>query len=308
MKRLDNFIEKLNFKKAVKIYITLSAVLIILCISATAYMSRDKIRMAFDYNRTSELFKKEGFTDNVKNMINKLASDSKDINNIIVLDKNNNVIFKVNDSFLNGKNNLEFTPYKQREGYLQDNINNDIIYKLVMEENIILDKDYIKHDSKIKDDIDEKLSYEMDLYSKRIYLLNYMVNKREESKILIIRTVSPIPYAERLVETIGVLMGLIFLIYWIGLALWVYKDANRKHNYPSLWGLLVLITNLVGLIIYIMYKQSNKICNGCGTLQNRENIYCVKCGIKLSEQCSSCGNIINRNDNFCSRCGNNVHE
>jgi hypothetical protein len=164
MKRLDDFIDKLNFKKAVKIYVTLSVVLVILCISAIAYVSKDKICMALDYNKTSELFRREGFNDKVKAQLNKLASDSKDINNIIVLDKNNNIVFKVNDNFLNGKNNLKFTPYEQREGYLQDNINKDIIYKPVREENIILDKNYIKHNREIENDIDAKLFYERDFY------------------------------------------------------------------------------------------------------------------------------------------------
>ncbi|TDT46007.1 hypothetical protein [Fonticella tunisiensis] len=45
-------------------------------------------------------FLREGFNDKVKAQLNKLASDSKDINNIIVVDKNNNIVFKVNDNFL----------------------------------------------------------------------------------------------------------------------------------------------------------------------------------------------------------------
>lgn len=306
MRKFDDFINKLNFKKAVKLFIILSVILIIFFISAIAFVSKDKIHMALDYNKASELFRKEGFSSNVKAQLNKLASDSKDINNIIVLDRDNNIVFKANSNLIRGNNNLKFTPYQQSEGYLIDNINKDIIYRTVREENIILNKDYIKRDTDIENDIDSKLFYEKDLNSKKVYLLNYVINRGEESKVFVVRTVSPIPYSENLIEAIGTLLGLIFLIYWIGLALWVYKDTGKKHNNPSLWGLLVLITNLVGLIIYIMYMQSNKVCSKCETLQSKENIYCVNCGSKLNEQCSKCGEIINKNDNYCSRCGNKI--
>jgi hypothetical protein len=306
MKGLDDFIGGLNFKKAVKIFIALSVIIIVFCISAIAYVSRDKIRMALDYNKTSELFRKEGFNDKVKSQLNKLTYDSKDINNIIVLDKDNNIIFKANDNFINGKSTMNFAPYEQKEGYLQDNINKDIIYKPVREESIILDENYIRHDRVIEEDINSKLFFEKDFHSKRVFLLNYLVNSHEESKILIIRTVSPIPYAERLLEITGSILALIFLIYWIGHALWVYKDANRKHSNPSLWGILVLITNLVGLLIYIMYRQSNRVCSKCGVLQSKENIYCTKCGTRLNQQCDSCGEITSKNDNYCSRCGNKI--
>ncbi len=45
------------------------------------------------------------------------------------------------------------------------------------------------------------------------------------------------------------------VFYWIGLALWVYKDAGRRKLNASLWGLLILITNLVGFIVYLIYNK-----------------------------------------------------
>jgi uncharacterized membrane protein len=100
-----------------------------------------------------------------------------------------------------------------------------------------------------------------------------------------IRTVSPIPYAEKLLEIIGELLGLIMAFYWIGLALWVYKDAGRKKLNASLWGLLILITNLVGLIVYLIYKQSNLTCFKCGALQSKFSSFCSNCGTGINESC-----------------------
>lgn len=303
MKKLEEFINRLNFKIATKIYLIVSAVILILCIATIAYVTRDKIYMAIDYERISNAFEKQGLNDNINLQLKKLNSDSKDIVNILILDKDNNIIFKANSTLTGSNTKLLLTPYEFNRRYLKDNINKNVLYRIVKKENILLNKDYIQNDEKLRNDIDEEFYYERDLNSKHIYLINYIANRTTQNKIFIIRSVTPIPYAEKLVEITGTLIGLIFIIYWIGLALWVYKDANAKRNNPALWGGLVLLTNLVGLIIYFMYKQNSIICYNCGVIQNKENIFCSYCGTKINEQCSYCGNIVNKDENYCSKCG-----
>jgi hypothetical protein len=43
-----------------------------------------------------------------------------------------------------------------------------------------------------------------------------------------------------------------FLVYWLGLPLWVYLDARARGDAAALWGVFVLFTNLVGLIGYLI--------------------------------------------------------
>ena len=308
MNIIEKLLKRLNFKKAVKIYLILSILILIICISIIGYVSRDKIYVAIDYGRASDTFRKEGLTDKLKTQLNKLVSDSRDIRNIIVVDKNNGIIFKANSNLYDNITNLKFTPYENNREYLQDNINASSIFKVVRDDDIILSKDYIAKDKEVNDDIDNNLFYEKDLDSRNIYLLNYTLQRDTSNKLFIIRVIHPIPYAERLLEITGTLIGLIFIVYWIGLALWVYKDSSKKQNNPSLWALLTLLTNLVGLIIYIMYNQNSKICTKCGAMQSKENIYCVKCGTKLNRVCSNCGQLINNHDNFCSKCGNKLSD
>jgi RNA polymerase subunit RPABC4/transcription elongation factor Spt4 len=222
---------------------------------------------------------------------------------MLILDKDNNIVFKANNNLIGSNNKLLLTSYEFNRSYLQDNINKNVLYRIVREENIFLNKDYIQNNEKLKNDINEEFYYERGLSSKDIYLINYVANRNTQNKIFIIRTVTPIPYAERLLGITGTLISLIFMIYWIGLALWVYKDANAKRNNPALWGGLVLLTNLAGLIIYFMYKQNSIICYKCGVIQNRENIFCSYCGTKINEQCSHCGSIVNKGESYCSRCG-----
>jgi transposase len=139
-----------------------------------------------------------------------------------------------------------------------------------------------------------------------MYLLNYLTNGNTNNKILVIRTVNPIPYAERLIEITGTLLWLILTIYWIGLALWVYKDANRRKLNAALWGLLILVANLVGMFVYMVYKQNNQTCYKCGALQSKSNIFCSNCGNKMNESCNNCGAIVNKREHYCSRCGNEI--
>jgi len=51
----------------------------------------------------------------------------------------------------------------------------------------------------------------------------------------------------------GLLTGLAgFLVYWLGLPMWVYLDARARAEAAALWGLFVLFTNLVGLLAYLI--------------------------------------------------------
>lgn len=306
MKNIEEFINRLNFKVATKIYLIISVVMLAICGVSIAYVTKDKIYMAVDYEKASEMFKKQGVNNNLNFQLNKLASDSKDIVNAIVLDRNSNVISKVNNTIIGNNTKFLLTPYEDNKKYLQDNINSNVLYRVVKEEDILLNKDYIKNNEKVTMDIDEEFSYELDFSNRNIYLVNYMVNKNTGDKIFIIRTANPIPYAERLLEITGGILVLILAIYWIGLALWVYKDASKKRNNPPLWGLLVLVTNLAGLIIYTIFKQSSRICLKCGVMQSKENIFCNNCGTKINEDCSKCGNIVNKGENYCTKCGNKL--
>jgi hypothetical protein len=303
MTGFDKIINKINFKTALKIFLISSVIIMLACTISIGYVLREKIHMAIDYKNVTENFKKEGVSDKTKMQMANLASNSKDIVNALILDRDNNIIFKINNNLIGNNTKLQFTPFEFNRKYLQDSSNNNIIYKVVGEENILLNKDYIKNDSKIKSDIDHDFSYEQDFSAKEVYMLNYKSTRATGNKILIIRDVSPIPYAEGLVEASAAFFGFLFIIYWIGLGLWIYKDAGKRNLNASLWGLLVLITNLVGLFVYLIYIQNNLTCIKCGTLQSKYNVFCSSCGTRVNDNCSSCGAIINKRENYCSRCG-----
>jgi len=44
-------------------------------------------------------------------------------------------------------------------------------------------------------------------------------------------------------------------LYWIGLVGWVFLDARSSRENPALWALLVLFTNLVGVLAYLLVTR-----------------------------------------------------
>lgn len=58
MNRFDDFIEKRNFKKIFIVYIIIAVVCGFACAGAAGYVFRDKISLAMQYEKASEVFKK----------------------------------------------------------------------------------------------------------------------------------------------------------------------------------------------------------------------------------------------------------
>ena len=56
--------------------------------------------------------------------------------------------------------------------------------------------------------------------------------------------------------TLVIPLGII--AYWLGLSLWVFFDSRARGESALLWGFFVLITNLVGLIAYLISTRKRK--------------------------------------------------
>jgi preprotein translocase subunit Sss1 len=52
------------------------------------------------------------------------------------------------------------------------------------------------------------------------------------------------------------LVGLVGFIIWVGLAYWVYRDANRRNmDNAVLWAVITFFLGLIGLVIYILVRD-----------------------------------------------------
>lgn len=105
--------------------------------------------------------------------------------------------------------------------------------------------------------------------------------------------------------------GLLVLVFWIWIIVWVYKDARKRGLEGVLWGLLVFFLHWIGLIIYLLVRSGRPVipaappapsappdapkspvivvpsqsgaanCPACGQAAQAEWSVCPFCGAKL---------------------------
>jgi len=122
--------------------------------------------------------------------------------------------------------------------------------------------------------------------------------------------------------------SLLFVILWLAIILWVYRDAERRRMSGLLWALLVFIGNLVGLLIYLIIRQDHPVCcepagavtpsppgtpaapeknvpacPACQKPVERGFVYCPGCGASLQATCPNCGKPVESDWKVCPHCG-----
>ena len=56
-----------------------------------------------------------------------------------------------------------------------------------------------------------------------------------------------------------ILFIIALFVVWILLAVWVYRDAKKRGMEATLWLLLVLLTGIIGLIVYLIVRRDHPI-------------------------------------------------
>ena len=85
---------------------------------------------------------------------------------------------------------------------------------------------------------------------------------------------------------------LVLFIIWIVLAIWVYKDAEKRDSSGALWLIIVIITGIIGLIIWLVVrppiggkneKSLERRCPNCGRVIPDDARACPYCSKKFEE-------------------------
>ena len=91
------------------------------------------------------------------------------------------------------------------------------------------------------------------------------------------------------------IIPLIAVIIGIVLAIWVYKDAEKRGSSGALWLIIVLITGIIGLIIWLVVRppiggkkeaseaSSERRCPNCGRTIPDDARICPYCSKKFEE-------------------------
>jgi len=114
-----------------------------------------------------------------------------------------------------------------------------------------------------------------------------------------------------------ILIIIFAFIVQIALGVWIYKDAKKRNMEAPLWLLVVLLTGLIGLIIYFIVrepkspeKREHVISISTPNRLNEKEIATLDKGAKPTKTnvkyCSNCGEEIPLKALFCSNCGNKL--
>lgn len=114
------------------------------------------------------------------------------------------------------------------------------------------------------------------------------------------RLVTPLGVSARLV---GAVAALGLLLYWLSVAWSVFLDARRRGNNPFAWGMLALLTNLVGVAIYLIARRQWLQCPNCGGGVEKKFRNCPWCGHALVTACTKCSQPLQRGWVHCASCG-----
>jgi hypothetical protein len=86
---------------------------------------------------------------------------------------------------------------------------------------------------------------------------------------------------------------LVWFIIFIAIAIWVYKDAERRGKSGALWLIVVILLGLIGIIIWLIVRppiggeprqpttSSGRMCPSCGRPIPMDARLCPYCGRKF---------------------------
>lgn len=302
MNRLEKVLSGWNFKKIAVWYLLLAVVAGLACAGTVGYIYRERLNFAWQYSRLEEA--KDAAA--LQAAAQKTADASADVVDVLITDGGGRVTFSAkNSEFASGT--LELVKAGSEKKYLVSDAHPDAAFQYVKSEEFMLNSIISKDFGKIRSDYDDDSAFESTLSSKTVYMLSRVKAHGGDSRVYVISVPTSVPGGMTALKATAALAMLFFCVYWVLVALWLYRDAAKCRLSPLYWGLIGLFTNIIGLIVYKIYKRSMAVCPSCGAAQSAGHLYCSVCGTQLGRRCESCGCKVGARDGYCHHCGSKIH-
>ena len=98
------------------------------------------------------------------------------------------------------------------------------------------------------------------------------------------------------------------ILFWLLLSLWVYRDAQRRSTNAAAWGILTLLTSIIGWVVYLIARPMFNVCPACGQEQSNDLKFCTACGVSVKICCPECGRVLKEEWGYCGVCGHNLSD
>ncbi|HWP96585.1 MAG TPA: zinc ribbon domain-containing protein [Syntrophomonadaceae bacterium] len=99
-----------------------------------------------------------------------------------------------------------------------------------------------------------------------------------------------------------------FILGWLLLALWVYLDAGKRETNAAAWGILTLLTSVIGWLVYLIARPIFLVCSSCGQEVYNDLKFCPTCGASLKSCCPQCGWELKDDWEYCGACGSQLED
>lgn len=327
--KLKKFINGRGLKYLNMVLIGLAAVLLISSsISSNLYNAKcsDQLGKLSDaFNNISDELEFNGYSNAVQDKIKNYSMLYKQKANVIITDKEGKVLYNLNNAYMPEKG-LFYTAYKKGTRYVDiiDSQQNTIYTALLDysfnnngKQGIAINKNMEMIANRIKSIPlepgteqfmeDEKMASEratvyMDsvLISSKGYSL-YSISAYNSAD-LVWNDKSNKIYRD-IVNILGPISAIIIFFFWLLLPIWVFVDAQKRGFKAPLWTLLVLLTNVIGLLVYLVVRPEYVKCRKCRRQLSTDFVNCPYCGTRNKDLCSSCSQILEEDWAACPNCG-----
>lgn len=307
MNGFEKMLSKWNFKKIAVIYVTLAVLALIACGVAVGVLYRERIAFAISYSRLEELCeKKNPSEEELKSAMERTARSSSNVIDVILVDKEGAVLFSAMGSEM-AKASFVPTPVSigSEQKYVEVPDCPNAVFLVMKDEEFLLNSIFSNDFGKIRKDFYEDSDYEnRDFSDFTVYMLNKLRIDRDSIKVYVVGAPIQVQGGKIALKATATTAVFFFAVYWVLVALWMYKDAAKARLSPLYWGVIGLFTNIIGLIVYKIYRKSAQTCPACGAVQGNSHLYCSSCGSPLGRRCAHCGKKVGAKDQFCPNCGN----
>ncbi len=132
-------------------------------------------------------------------------------------------------------------------------------------------------------------------------------------------------------ETIVAIMTATLVAFWVGMAIWAFRDIRARTRDVFAWilaTLLVLVTGPVGVLLYLLLRpretlataydrqleeeallrdiQARRACPNCQTVTEPDWLVCPHCRIELRRSCEYCQRPLELDWVVCPYCATDV--